>query len=61
MERVLLELRLARGCPAGARRHRRAAIDDLVRRGLLERAGERPVLTVQGRLLADAVVRDLLP
>jgi len=32
-----------------------------VRRGLLERAGERLALTIEGRLLADAVVRDLLP
>ena len=39
----------------------RAAVPDLVRRGLLERAGERLVLTRDGRLLADAVVRDLLP
>jgi hypothetical protein len=29
--------------------------------GLVERAGDRIVLTLRGRLLADAVVRDLLP
>ena len=39
----------------------RAAIDDLVRRGLARAVGERLVLTREGRLLADAVVRDLLP
>jgi len=64
-ERVLLELRLDSGLPlsvldpAG-----RAAASRSVESGLLEesalRAG-RAVLTKQGRLLADAVVRDLLP
>jgi oxygen-independent coproporphyrinogen-3 oxidase len=62
VERVLLELRLRDGLPVQVLDATgRAAIDDLVRRGLLERAGERLVLTEQGRLLADAVVRDLLP
>ena len=62
VERVLLELRLRDGLPVQVLDATgRAAIDDLVRRGLLERAGERLVLTGQGRLLADAVVRDLLP
>jgi oxygen-independent coproporphyrinogen-3 oxidase len=62
VERVLLELRLRDGLPVQVLDATgRAAIDDLVRRGLLERAGERLVLTVQGRLLADGVVRDLLP
>lgn len=64
-ERVLLELRLDSGLPlsvldpAG-----RAAASRSVESGLLEesalRAG-RAVLTRRGRLLADAVVRDLLP
>ena len=62
VERVLLELRLRDGLPvqvldAGGR----AAVDDLMRRGLVERAVERLVLTLEGRLLADAVVRGLLP
>jgi oxygen-independent coproporphyrinogen-3 oxidase len=62
VERVLLELRLRDGLPVQVLEATgRAAIDDLVRRGLLERAGERLVLTIEGRLLADAVVRDLLP
>jgi putative oxygen-independent coproporphyrinogen III oxidase len=62
VERVLLELRLREGLatdvldPAG-----RAAVPDLVDRGLLVTEGDRLVLTRTGRLLADAVVRDLLP
>ncbi|HEY3010230.1 MAG TPA: radical SAM family heme chaperone HemW [Micromonosporaceae bacterium] len=64
-EEVMLRLRLAEGLPltaldgpgqAGARR----ALDG----GLLAPAGYadgRAVLTLRGRLLADAVVRDLLP
>ena len=62
VERVLLELRLREGLatdvldPAG-----RAAVPDLVGRGLLVTEGDRLVLTRTGRLLADAVVRDLLP
>ncbi|NUS14104.1 MAG: coproporphyrinogen III oxidase [Streptomyces sp.] len=63
VERILLELRLAAGCPlellepAGA-----AAAERAVRDGLLEPgpyAAGRAVLTLRGRLLADAVVRDL--
>ena len=38
----------------------RAAVPELARRGLLE-PGDPLVLTTRGRLLADAVVRDLLP
>ena len=62
MERVLLEIRLRDGLPVlalGA--HGRAAVADLMDRDLVELAAERLVLTRQGRLLADAVVRDLLP
>jgi oxygen-independent coproporphyrinogen-3 oxidase len=62
VERVLLELRLREGLPVdvldGAGN---AAVPGLADRGLLEVAGERLVLTRRGRLLADAVVRDLLP
>jgi putative oxygen-independent coproporphyrinogen III oxidase len=63
-ERVLLELRLREGLPvsvltpAGA-----AAADESTRTGLLDRAAltaGRAVLTRTGRLLADAVVRDLV-
>jgi putative oxygen-independent coproporphyrinogen III oxidase len=61
VERILLELRLRDGLPlellrpAGleaAHRH--------VQGGLLEFADDRAVLTLRGRLLADAVVRDLV-
>ncbi|MFF0722829.1 radical SAM family heme chaperone HemW [Verrucosispora sp. NA02020] len=65
MEDVMLRLRLASGLPldvlddAG-----RAAAAQAVAQGLLAapaHAAGRAVLTVRGRLLADAVVRDLLP
>lgn len=65
VERVLLELRLADGLPqdvldpAGA-----AAVPGLVESDLLTGQaldGAPLVLTTRGRLLADAVVRDLLP
>jgi putative oxygen-independent coproporphyrinogen III oxidase len=65
VERILLELRLADGCPLDvlAPAGRRAA-DRAVADGLLEpvpyRARGRAVLTLRGRLLADAVVRDLV-
>jgi oxygen-independent coproporphyrinogen-3 oxidase len=64
VERILLELRLLEGCelallkPAGL-----AAAEKAVRGGLLEDgpyAQGRAVLTLRGRLLADAVVRDLV-
>jgi len=62
VERVLLELRLREGLDAGVLDAAgRAAVPDLVARGLLATEGERLVLTRTGRLLADAVVRDLLP
>ncbi|MGZ4494320.1 MAG: radical SAM family heme chaperone HemW, partial [Nocardioides sp.] len=65
VERVLLETRLADGMPvdvldAGGR----AALADQRDRGLVEAtalAAGRVVLTRRGRLLADGVVRDLLP
>ncbi|WP_182523747.1 radical SAM family heme chaperone HemW [Nocardioides dongkuii] len=62
VERVLLEVRLRDGLPldvldaAG-----RAAVPRVVAEGLGVTAGDRLVLTQRGRLLADAVVRDLLP
>lgn len=64
VERILLELRLREGCPlsllapAGLEAAARALAD-----GLLDPAAYaagRAVLTLQGRLLADAVVRDLV-
>lgn len=64
VERILLELRLAAGCPlgllapAGAEAARRALDDGLLQPGPYEQG--RAVLTLRGRLLADAVVRDLV-
>ena len=62
LERVLLETRLVTGLrvdvldPVG-----RAAVPGLVEDGLVEDGGTQLVLTRRGRLLADAVVRALLP
>ena len=62
VERVLLELRLRDGLdPAVLDDGGRAQVPDLVRRGLLEADSAPLVLTLKGRLLADAVVRDLIP
>ena len=60
VERVLLELRLRDGLPLAVLEDL-SAIDDPVERGLVSVEGDRLVLTAPGRLLADAVVRDLLP
>lgn len=61
VERVLLELRLRDGLPLAVLDDAgRAAVPDLVRRGLLHEAGDRLVLTDRARLLADGVVRELL-
>ncbi|MBW1598308.1 radical SAM family heme chaperone HemW [Streptomyces sp. JJ38] len=64
VERILLELRLEAGCPldllapAGAAAARRALADGLLREDAY--ATGRAALTRRGRLLADAVVRDLV-
>ncbi len=64
VEDVMLRLRLAEGLPvqvldaAGEAAARRAASEGLLEPGTL--AAGRAALTVRGRLLADAVVRDLL-
>ncbi|MFT2014808.1 radical SAM family heme chaperone HemW [Streptomyces sp. 796.1] len=64
VERILLELRLSEGCPldilapAGASAAARALSDGLLEPGPYARG--RAVLTLRGRLLADAVVRDLV-
>ncbi|MFM9612272.1 radical SAM family heme chaperone HemW [Streptomyces niveiscabiei] len=64
VERILLELRLREGVPlsllreAGLAAARRVLEEGLLERGAYE-AG-RAVLTLRGRLLADAVVRDLV-
>ncbi|GGX00870.1 coproporphyrinogen III oxidase [Streptomyces chryseus] len=64
VERILLELRLADGCPlsllapAGLAAAERALADGLLAPEPF--AAGRAVLTLRGRLLADAVVRDLV-
>lgn len=61
VERVLLELRLADGLPLSVLTDaERVRVAGVVASGLGGVANERLVLTLQGRLLADAVVRDLL-
>ena len=68
VERMLLELRLSEGLALEVLDDvGRKAVPDLVLRGLLAPtgaaagSGRRVVLTRTGRLLADAVLRDLLP
>ena len=58
VERVLLEVRLRDGLPLALVDRSRA--DRVVGTGLANLVGDRLVLTLRGRLLADAVVRDLL-
>ena len=57
LERVLLEVRLREGLPLSL--VDATGVDDVVARGLGVRQGDRLVLTREGRLLADAVVREL--
>jgi putative oxygen-independent coproporphyrinogen III oxidase len=60
-ERVLLELRLHEGLPLDVlTESERSRVPELIDRNLAVLAADRLVLTVQGRLLADGVVRDLL-
>ncbi|MEW2545206.1 radical SAM family heme chaperone HemW [Streptomyces sp. NPDC047002] len=64
VERIMLELRLREGAPlALLRPEGRRAAERHLREGLLAAgpyAAGRAVLTLRGRLLADAVVRDLV-
>ena len=61
VERVLLELRLREGLPVDVLdADGLSALPGLVERGMLRQVGERLVLTDAARLLADAVVRELL-
>ncbi|BBY61868.1 radical SAM family heme chaperone HemW [Mycolicibacterium helvum] len=61
IENVLLQIRLRTGLPVAALTDsERLRADDAVASGLLIHAGDRLVLTDRGRLLADAVVRDVL-
>ena len=65
MEDVMLRVRLAAGLPlSGLDEAGRAGAERARADGLLDAdayAAGRAVLTLRGRLLADAVVRDLLP
>jgi oxygen-independent coproporphyrinogen-3 oxidase len=58
MERVLLEVRLRDGLPLSL--VSADLVDGIVARGLAVRTDERLVLTRRGRLLGDAVVRELV-
>ena len=61
VERVLLEPRLATGLPTTVlTRSERDRLPELVAGGLAQGGPERLRLTLEGRLLADAVIRDLL-
>ncbi|MGV0848694.1 radical SAM family heme chaperone HemW [Mycolicibacterium phlei] len=61
LEDVMLRVRLRDGLPVELlTASERARADTVVADGLLTRVGDRLVLTDRGRLLADAVVRDLL-
>ncbi len=64
VERVLLESRLSSGIAIGTLGSGRTAIAGLIADGLIEPASAfagQLVLTLRGRLLADAVVRRILP
>ncbi|GAA1118920.1 radical SAM family heme chaperone HemW [Kribbella jejuensis] len=62
VERVLLEVRLSAGLPLEVLDDPgRAAVDQVITDGLALVSNDHLVLTDRGRLLADAVVRDLLP
>ena len=61
LERMMLETRLREGLPLGILERGRGAVPSLTDRGLVEVKGDHLVLTRDGRLLADAVVRDLTP
>ncbi|GAA1939696.1 radical SAM family heme chaperone HemW [Nocardioides hwasunensis] len=61
VERILLEIRLVDGLPVTALEATgRSHVARMVADGLVELATERLVLTQRGRLLADALVRDLV-
>ncbi|WP_433326202.1 radical SAM family heme chaperone HemW [Spirillospora sp. CA-294931] len=57
VERVMLELRLAQGCPMSLLDP--SGLKQAIADGLITPVEDRAVLTLRGRLLADALVRDL--
>ncbi len=59
LEQVMLRTRLREGVPTSLVASRGSVLADLARRGLVDVGPDRVVLTLEGRLLADAVVRDL--
>ena len=60
VERIMLEIRLVEGLPVTALdASGRSHVARMVADGLVELSAERLVLTQRGRLLDDAVVRDL--
>ncbi len=61
MEDVMLRLRLAAGLPLDVLTERWAGARALAAARPARPRRRRAVLTLRGRLLADAVVRDLLP
>jgi len=61
LEHVLLEIRLAEGMPLDRLSSRgRGRLDDLAARSLVVVTDDRLRLTLTGRLLADAIVRELV-
>ena len=61
LEQVLLEIRLAEGMPLDRLSSRgRGRLDDLAARSLVVVSDDRLRLTLTGRLLADAIVRELV-
>ena len=57
----MLELRLAEGLDVSVLTEtEQDRIPDLVVRGLAQRDGQKLILTLRGRLLADGVIRELL-
>lgn len=59
VEQVMLRTRLREGLPLGLVASQGEVLANLERRGLVDVDPDRVVLTLEGRLLADAVVRDL--
>ena len=62
VERIMLQTRLRSGLPTSElAADALAKVPELARRGMLAERDDHLVLTLDGRLLADAVVRELVP